>query len=59
MCGRGIRGSTVGIVGLGRIGKLVAEALKGMGVANLLYTNQSSTLGPEYNHCVFVFAKFF
>lgn len=45
MCGPGLSGSTVGIVGLGRIGAQVAKCLKGFNVAKILYT--SRTLKPE------------
>ncbi|XP_014470280.1 PREDICTED: glyoxylate reductase/hydroxypyruvate reductase isoform X2 [Dinoponera quadriceps] len=45
MCGHGLSGSTVGIVGLGRIGMRVAECLSGFNVAKLLYT--SRTVKPE------------
>lgn len=45
MCGPGLSGSTVGIVGLGRIGLRVGESLKGFNVARLLYT--SRTAKPE------------
>ncbi|XP_032665727.1 glyoxylate reductase/hydroxypyruvate reductase isoform X2 [Odontomachus brunneus] len=45
MCGPGLSGSTVGIVGLGRIGLRVGEFLKSFNVARLLYT--SRTAKPE------------
>ena len=41
MCGPGLSGSTVGIVGLGRIGSQVAKCLKGFNVAKILYTSRS------------------
>ncbi|EFN82319.1 Glyoxylate reductase/hydroxypyruvate reductase [Harpegnathos saltator] len=45
MCGPGLSGSTVGIVGLGRIGLRVGECLKSFNIAKLLYT--SRTVKPE------------
>ncbi|XP_011865271.1 PREDICTED: glyoxylate reductase/hydroxypyruvate reductase [Vollenhovia emeryi] len=52
MCGPGLAGKTVGIVGLGRIGLRVAEILKGFNVAEILYTSrtekpEASKLGGE------------
>ncbi|XP_076168185.1 glyoxylate reductase/hydroxypyruvate reductase-like isoform X2 [Ptiloglossa arizonensis] len=41
MCGPGLFGSTVGIVGLGRIGIQVARNLKSFNVAKILYTSRS------------------
>ncbi|XP_076243900.1 glyoxylate reductase/hydroxypyruvate reductase-like [Calliopsis andreniformis] len=41
MCGPGLYGSTVGIVGLGRIGIQVAKNLKGFCVGKILYTSRS------------------
>ncbi|EFN62833.1 Glyoxylate reductase/hydroxypyruvate reductase [Camponotus floridanus] len=45
MCGTGLSGKTVGIVGFGRIGIRVAELLKNFNIAKMLYT--SRTVKPE------------
>ncbi|KAG5891372.1 hypothetical protein JTB14_020104 [Gonioctena quinquepunctata] len=41
MCGPGIRGSTVGIVGLGRIGQEIARKLKSFNPKRIIYYNRS------------------
>ncbi|XP_043265355.1 glyoxylate reductase/hydroxypyruvate reductase-like [Colletes gigas] len=41
MCGPGLSGSTIGVVGLGRIGVQVAKILKNFNVAKILYTSRS------------------
>ncbi|XP_076749834.1 glyoxylate reductase/hydroxypyruvate reductase-like isoform X2 [Xylocopa sonorina] len=41
MCGPGLSGSTIGIVGLGRIGTQVAKCLKSFNTAKILYTSRS------------------
>ena len=40
MCGSSMRGSTVGIVGLGRIGLAVAERIQPFGVSTILYSSR-------------------
>lgn len=42
MCGGGMRGSTVGIVGLGRIGLAVAERIRPFGISRILYTGRKA-----------------
>lgn len=44
LCGAGLDDSTVGIVGMGRIGSRIAEMLKPFGVSQFLYT---SSRGPR------------
>lgn len=41
MCGYGLKNSTVGIVGFGRVGIQVAKMLKGFNVNQIYYTNRS------------------
>ncbi|XP_068081191.1 glyoxylate reductase/hydroxypyruvate reductase isoform X2 [Anabrus simplex] len=45
MCGSGLKGSTVGVVGFGRIGQEVAKRLKTFNISKLIYT--SRTEKPE------------
>ncbi|CAG06267.1 unnamed protein product, partial [Tetraodon nigroviridis] len=42
MCGHGLSGSTVGIVGLGRIGMAIARRLVPFGVRRLLYSGRAA-----------------
>jgi len=44
MCGHGLAGATVGIVGLGRIGFAVAQRLRPFAVARILYTGHREKL---------------
>ncbi|CAG9767365.1 unnamed protein product [Ceutorhynchus assimilis] len=41
MCGPGLKGSTVGIVGFGRIGQEIAKRLKPFGPKKIIYYNRS------------------
>jgi len=41
MCGQGLDGATVGIIGLGRIGLAVGKCLKPFGVAKFLYSGHN------------------
>ncbi|KAH9507872.1 hypothetical protein Btru_053103 [Bulinus truncatus] len=41
LCGPGLEGASVGIVGLGRIGLAVAKCLKPFGVSQILYSGRS------------------
>ncbi len=44
MLGQDIKGSTVGIVGLGRIGQVIARRLTGFDVAKIIYSGNSEKL---------------
>lgn len=46
MCGSGLSGSTVGIVGLGRIGVAVGQRLLPFGVSKLIYSGRSPKEDP-------------
>jgi len=53
MCGSGLVGATIGIVGLGRIGLAVAKRLKPFEVSRILYTGRApktegSDMGAEF-----------
>lgn len=48
MLGQDIKGSTVGIVGLGRIGQVIARRLKGFDVARIIYSGSSEKLEGSY-----------
>ncbi|XP_024139992.1 glyoxylate reductase/hydroxypyruvate reductase [Oryzias melastigma] len=50
LCGYGLSGSTVGIVGLGRIGMAIAQRLLPFGVKRLLYSGRTAkTYAAEVN----------
>ncbi|KAG7275757.1 hypothetical protein CRUP_009860 [Coryphaenoides rupestris] len=42
LCGYGLSGSTVGVIGLGRIGLAIARRLKAFGVKRLLYSGRTA-----------------
>ncbi|MEQ2177387.1 hypothetical protein GOODEAATRI_002995, partial [Goodea atripinnis] len=50
LCGYGLSGSTVGVIGLGRIGMAIAQRLLPFGVKRLLYTGRTAKAhGAEVN----------
>lgn len=49
MCGPGLKGSTVGIVGFGRIGQCIASKLKSFSIYKLLYSGTKEKIeGKEF-----------
>lgn len=48
MAGRDIKGSTVGIVGLGGIGQVIVKRLKGFDVGTFLYTGHAEKKEGEF-----------
>lgn len=58
LCGQDISGSTVGIVGLGRIGMAIASRLKSFNVAKFLYSgNREKPYASEINADFVSFSK--
>ena len=51
MCGPSLNGSTVGIVGLGQIGRSVAKRLTGFGVGKIMYV--AKTPKPEFEKVIY------
>lgn len=47
MLGQDIKGSTVGIVGLGRIGQVIARRLKGFDVEKIIYSGNEKVEGMQ------------
>lgn len=47
MCGPALKGSTVGMVGFGRIGQEVARKLKAFHVSKILYTDSGKNPKDE------------
>lgn len=47
MCGPGLKGSTIGLVGFGRIGQEVCRKLKAFNVAKILYTDSGKKSKTE------------
>ncbi|KJE89954.1 glyoxylate reductase/hydroxypyruvate reductase [Capsaspora owczarzaki ATCC 30864] len=57
MCGADISGSTVGIVGLGRIGAAVARRLAGFNIGKLLYSGRNPAAQALVNHATVRFVN--
>lgn len=58
MLSQDIKGSTVGILGVGRIGQVIAKRLKGFEVAKIIYTGNSKKVeGLNKNLCGFRCSK--
>lgn len=53
MCGLGLKNSTVGIVGFGRIGQEVAKLLLPFGISEILYTARSEKPEGQALHATF------
>ncbi len=54
MCGRGLTGSIVGIIGFGRIGQAVGQRLKPFGVRRILYCGHNPKEGANILSAEFV-----
>ncbi|KAK7097405.1 hypothetical protein V1264_004391 [Littorina saxatilis] len=54
LCGPGLEGSTVGIVGLGRIGLAVARCLKPFAVSRIVYSGSAERPGAKEINAEFV-----
>jgi Phosphoglycerate dehydrogenase and related dehydrogenases len=51
--GRGLQNITLGIVGFGRVGKVVAEKAKILGIHVVVYDHSKQEYDPEYNYSSF------
>ncbi|GAA5872030.1 hypothetical protein JCM16303_000950 [Sporobolomyces ruberrimus] len=52
LCGRGLQGSTVGVLGFGKIGQLTLKRLLGFGISRVLYSTSQigKPLSPSKDH---------
>lgn len=50
MLGQDIKGSTVGIVGMGRIGQVIAKRLKGFEVEKIIYSGKNEKQEGEHRY---------